>query len=97
MSLLLECARQSKYELTPVSSVLSANGGWKFWVLFAIIFAIAMVSPVLENGWLRIWSASYSEPATHSGLYYIGIYCLITIIGGLSSSPIETFLHEIDT
>lgn len=57
-----------------------ANGGWRFWTLFGLTFGIAMVSPLLENGWLRIWSASYSEPTpTHPALYYIGIYCLVSV------------------
>lgn len=38
-----------------------------------------MLTPVLENGWLRHWSESYlSDTPSHSALYYIGIYCAVS-------------------
>ena len=70
---------------------IAANGGWKYWTLFVVVFGIAMVSPLLENGWLRIWSASYAHPKTHEALYYIGIYSLITLVGVI----VQTLQHAV--
>ncbi|TFK86901.1 ATP-binding cassette transporter [Polyporus arcularius HHB13444] len=64
------------------TSYLAACGGWAYWVTFAFAVGIGATAPVLENGWLRIWSGSYlDEGQRHSPAYYIGIYAAISIFG----------------
>ncbi|KAI0367391.1 multidrug resistance-associated ABC transporter [Pilatotrama ljubarskyi] len=64
------------------ATYLKACGGFGYWTVFLLAMALAALSPVLENGWLRIWSGSYQqsrEPRPAS--YYIGVYAVITGIG----------------
>ncbi|KAI0355834.1 multidrug resistance-associated ABC transporter [Trametes cingulata] len=64
------------------ATYLKACGGYGYWIVFLLAMALAAISPVLENGWLRIWSGSYQQSGEpHPASYYIGIYALITGIG----------------
>ncbi|KAI0074080.1 multidrug resistance-associated ABC transporter [Panus rudis PR-1116 ss-1] len=59
-----------------------ACGGVGFWIAFISSLVLAALSPVAENGWLRVWSGAALEGSpAHSPLYYIGIYALINMIG----------------
>ncbi|KAI0717016.1 multidrug resistance-associated ABC transporter [Earliella scabrosa] len=61
---------------------LKACGGYGYWLTFACALGLAALAPVLENGWLRVWSASYlkdEEPRSPS--FYIAVYAGITAFG----------------
>ncbi|KAI0331721.1 multidrug resistance-associated ABC transporter [Cubamyces sp. BRFM 1775] len=61
---------------------LKACGGWVYWTVFIISLGLAALSPVFENGWLRIWSGSYEQSSTpRPASYYIGVYAAITGVG----------------
>ncbi|OBZ67977.1 ATP-dependent bile acid permease [Grifola frondosa] len=61
---------------------ITACGGYMYWTLFALSLGLAAITPVLENGWLRIWSGSSLEGhQAKSPMYYIGIYAAITTTG----------------
>ncbi|KAI0754233.1 multidrug resistance-associated ABC transporter [Daedaleopsis nitida] len=61
---------------------LSACGGYGYWVIFAVGFALAALAPVLENGWLRVWSGSYlQEVQSRPPSFYISVYAGITAFG----------------
>ncbi|CAL1699089.1 unnamed protein product [Somion occarium] len=61
---------------------IKACGGVVYWTSFVFILVLAALTPVMENGWLKIWSGAALEgSATHSSLFYISIYAGITAIG----------------
>jgi len=61
---------------------VKACGGISYWLVFLVLFLLAAVSPVAENGWLSYWSgAAFSDRKPRSPMYYIGIYAAITGIG----------------
>lgn len=58
---------------------IQACGNKFYWLIFALVFGLAAVSPVLENGWLKTWAAQAREKdSTHDAKYYIGIYALVS-------------------
>ncbi|OJT13873.1 ATP-dependent bile acid permease, partial [Trametes pubescens] len=64
------------------TTYLKSCGGVAYWATFIGALALAALSPVLENGWLRIWSSSYQETGhPRPASYYIGVYAAITGIG----------------
>ncbi|KAI9068084.1 multidrug resistance-associated ABC transporter [Trametes sanguinea] len=64
------------------TTYLKACGGVGYWTVFILALALAALSPVFENGWLRIWSGSYEHSSvSHPASYYIGVYAIITTIG----------------
>ncbi|KAG5641131.1 hypothetical protein DXG03_005945 [Asterophora parasitica] len=67
------------------ATYFSACGNGWYWALFLAVYAIAMLSPVFENGWLRRWtSASFDDEASPS--FYIGVYAAITTLGVVLST-----------
>ncbi|KAF9460036.1 multidrug resistance-associated ABC transporter [Collybia nuda] len=56
-----------------------ACGATPFWVIFILALVLGAMGPVLENGWLKNWSASYSNDAPKGPIYYLGIYAIIII------------------
>ncbi|KIJ23785.1 hypothetical protein M422DRAFT_275570 [Sphaerobolus stellatus SS14] len=59
-----------------------ACGGGVYWTLFVVAMGLATASPVLENGWLKIWSGAVEkDEATRSTVFYISIYAAVTGIG----------------
>ncbi|KAG2008510.1 ATP-binding cassette transporter [Coprinopsis cinerea AmutBmut pab1-1] len=58
-----------------------ACGSPWFWSLFVLVFVLAAVSVVVENNWLRYWSASALENTGGSPIFYIGIYTAINFVG----------------
>ncbi|KAI8972894.1 ATP-binding cassette transporter [Trametes punicea] len=64
------------------AAYLKACGGVGYWTVFTVALALAALSPVFENGWLRIWSGSYEHSSvSHPPSYYIEIYAAITAVG----------------
>ncbi|GJE85249.1 multidrug resistance-associated ABC transporter [Phanerochaete sordida] len=64
------------------TTYLDACGGWAYWVVFGSALIIAAASPVLENGWLKIWSGSALETEEQKpASYYITVYAIITFAG----------------
>lgn len=56
-----------------------ACGPYWYWILFGIIFVLGALSPVAENGWLKVWSGSVLDQDHQKGpTYYIGIYALVS-------------------
>ncbi|KAI0748272.1 multidrug resistance-associated ABC transporter [Daedaleopsis nitida] len=61
---------------------IRACGGYGYWLLFALAMGFAALTPVMENGWLRIWSSSYLDAEQrYTPAFYIGIYALISVTG----------------
>ncbi|KAJ3748238.1 multidrug resistance-associated ABC transporter [Lentinula raphanica] len=59
-----------------------ACGPYWYWLVFAVAYIIAALSPVAENGWLKIWSGSVTDgDHRKSPLFYIGIYALLYFPG----------------
>ncbi|KAJ7826783.1 multidrug resistance-associated ABC transporter [Mycena olivaceomarginata] len=50
--------------------ILACGSGW-YWVLFVLMFLIAAIAPVLENGWLSYWSRGDDS---NSPAFYLTIY-----------------------
>ncbi|KAI0821920.1 multidrug resistance-associated ABC transporter [Trametes gibbosa] len=60
------------------TTYLGACGGYGYWASFAVAIALAALSPVLENGWLRIWSGSYQESTEpRPASYYVEVYAIV--------------------
>ncbi|EIN08192.1 multidrug resistance-associated ABC transporter [Punctularia strigosozonata HHB-11173 SS5] len=62
---------------------IKACGGSFFWTLFIMSLLLAALSPVFENGWLRIWSrdASAEGGSARGPVFYITVYAIVTAVG----------------
>ncbi|KAH8810334.1 multidrug resistance-associated ABC transporter [Flagelloscypha sp. PMI_526] len=60
---------------------LTSFGGYIFWLIFVVIFAVSALVPVAENSWLRYWSSGAINGETKGPIYYISIYTAITLVG----------------
>lgn len=61
---------------------VGASGGKVFWGIFLLALVVASLSPVAENGWIKVWSGAVNRGDTsHLPIYYIRIYALIAIAG----------------
>ncbi|KAF8583290.1 P-loop containing nucleoside triphosphate hydrolase protein [Ramaria rubella] len=59
-----------------------ACGGRLYWSVFVVGMVLAAASPVLENGWLKIWSGAVETgQMTRSTVFYISVYAGVTAIG----------------
>ncbi|KAK7463002.1 hypothetical protein VKT23_007584 [Stygiomarasmius scandens] len=66
------------------TTYIKACGAYGYWLIFAFTFTIAAVTPVAENGWLKIWAGSVQEGSggpDHSASFYIGIYAAVCAVG----------------
>ncbi|KAJ7717035.1 multidrug resistance-associated ABC transporter [Mycena metata] len=62
------------------ATYIKACGGVGYWSMFAIIFIIAALGPVLENGWVSYWSRG---DTSNSAVYYITVYAIVSALLGL--------------
>ncbi|THH26392.1 hypothetical protein EUX98_g7797 [Antrodiella citrinella] len=61
---------------------VKACGGVLYWATFCASLGLAAISPVLENGWLKIWSGATLEGGVvRSPIYYLGIYAAVCAVG----------------
>ncbi|EKM77362.1 hypothetical protein AGABI1DRAFT_130448 [Agaricus bisporus var. burnettii JB137-S8] len=63
--------------------IQACGNGW-YWALFILILIAAALSPVLENSWLRYWSAEAMkamEADRESPVFFITVYTILTGIG----------------
>ncbi|KAJ3746747.1 multidrug resistance-associated ABC transporter [Lentinula detonsa] len=61
---------------------IHACGSYWYWILFGVAYVIAALSPVAENGWLKVWSGSAVDgDHQKSPVYYIGVYALLNFSG----------------
>jgi hypothetical protein len=58
------------------ATYIKATGGFGYWVLFMLIFVVAALSPVLENGWVSYWSRG---DGSKSAVYYITVYAIVSV------------------
>ncbi|PCH35119.1 multidrug resistance-associated ABC transporter [Wolfiporia cocos MD-104 SS10] len=66
---------------------INAFGGYGYWAFFAFALLLAAMSPVAENGWLRIWTGSALESTSpKSPIFYISVYAAITMAGVVLST-----------
>ncbi|TFY65276.1 hypothetical protein EVJ58_g2068 [Rhodofomes roseus] len=64
------------------TTYINACGGYMYWSMFGVALLLAAISPVAENGWLRIWTGSALESAEpRPPSFYISIYAAITGAG----------------
>jgi hypothetical protein len=55
--------------------ILACGSGW-YWVIFVLMFLIAAIAPVLENGWLSYWSRGDDS---NSPAFYLTIYTAVSL------------------
>ncbi|KAJ7185377.1 multidrug resistance-associated ABC transporter [Mycena filopes] len=60
------------------ATYIKACGGMGYWSIFAVVFIIAALGPVLENGWVSYWSRG---DTSNSAVYYITVYAILTTVG----------------
>ncbi|EIN12781.1 multidrug resistance-associated ABC transporter [Punctularia strigosozonata HHB-11173 SS5] len=61
---------------------IKSCGGSVHWAFTIIALLVAAAGPLLENGWLKIWSgASLSSGNTKSPMFYISVYAVIRFLG----------------
>lgn len=58
-----------------------ACGKHWYWALFGVTFIIASLTPVLENTWLRYWSASALRGDGNDPSFYTAVYAVIAGVG----------------
>ncbi|THU79589.1 ATP-binding cassette transporter [Dendrothele bispora CBS 962.96] len=67
------------------TTYVKACGSYGFWLLFVATFTVAAVTPVAENGWLKVWAGSVSEGSgsmgDRSASFYIGVYAAVCGVG----------------
>ncbi|KAL0069231.1 hypothetical protein AAF712_003594 [Marasmius tenuissimus] len=64
------------------SAYFSACGRYWYWILFGTAFFVGALTPVAENGWLRIWSGAVDAGTQdHDAIFYVGVYAAVTIAG----------------
>ncbi|CCM00229.1 uncharacterized protein FIBRA_02257 [Fibroporia radiculosa] len=74
---------------------ISACGGYIYWILFVFSLFLAALSPVAENGWLRVWTGSALESDAPKGpVFYITIYAAITAAGVVLSTVRWIVLYQ---
>nr|GAT54702.1 multidrug resistance-associated ABC transporter protein [Mycena chlorophos] len=63
------------------------------WIVLVLVLLAAAGSPVLENGWLRIWAgSSEAESSSARGpLFYVGVYAALTL-GGLAVKTLRWYI-----
>ncbi|KAF7325781.1 Multidrug resistance-associated ABC transporter protein [Mycena kentingensis (nom. inval.)] len=57
--------------------IKACGAGW-YWVVFVLVFVVAALGPVVENGWIGYWSRG---DGSKEAVYYITIYAIISSIG----------------
>ena len=57
---------------------LTACGSYGYWLTFACALGVAALTPVFENGWLRVWSAAYTSAEPRSPVFYISVYAAVS-------------------
>ncbi|KAG8803549.1 hypothetical protein FRC16_004675 [Serendipita sp. 398] len=61
---------------------VQSAGGSVFWSIFVVALVLASLSPVLENGWIKVWTGAVNRgDNSRTPMTYIWIYCLITMLG----------------
>jgi hypothetical protein len=55
--------------------ILACGSSW-YWVLFVLMFLIAAIAPVLENGWLSYWSRGDDS---NSPVFYLTVYTAVSL------------------
>ncbi|KAJ7108814.1 multidrug resistance-associated ABC transporter [Mycena epipterygia] len=56
--------------------ILACGSGW-YWALFFLVFVVAALAPLMENGWLSYWSRGDDS---NSPLFYLAIYTAVSLI-----------------
>ncbi|KAI0806225.1 multidrug resistance-associated ABC transporter [Irpex lacteus] len=64
------------------TTYLQACGGMWYWVAFSTSLILAAAGPVLQNGWLKVWTGS-TEDTQHAkpASYYMAVYAGINLLG----------------
>ncbi|KAF8888647.1 P-loop containing nucleoside triphosphate hydrolase protein [Infundibulicybe gibba] len=60
---------------------IHACGGLWHWTIFILFLALAAITPVLENNWIRYWSSIPFDGGREGPGFYIAVYAIITSIG----------------
>ncbi|KAK1224806.1 hypothetical protein PQX77_012290, partial [Marasmius sp. AFHP31] len=64
------------------TTYFSACGRYWYWILFGATFLVGALTPVAENGWLRIWSGAVDAGTQdHDAIFYVGVYAAVTLVG----------------
>ncbi|KAJ7785356.1 multidrug resistance-associated ABC transporter [Mycena maculata] len=59
------------------ATYIKACGGAGYWSLFILVFVVAALGPVLENGWVSYWSRG---DESKSAVYYITVYAIVRLL-----------------
>ena len=74
------------------AAYFTACGSYGYWLSFVCSLGLAALSPVLENGWLRVWSGAYVSAEPRSPSFYIGVY---SAVGSSSWFPKYDLMEEL--
>jgi hypothetical protein len=55
--------------------ILACGAGW-YWVIFSVVFILAALAPLMENGWLSYWSRN---DESNSPMFYLSIYAAVRL------------------
>ncbi|KAJ6579193.1 multidrug resistance-associated ABC transporter, partial [Mycena vulgaris] len=56
--------------------IVACGSGW-YWMLFAVVFIVAALAPLMENGWLGYWSGQVDG----SPIFYLSVYVAVSCLG----------------
>ncbi|KAJ6599948.1 P-loop containing nucleoside triphosphate hydrolase protein [Mycena vulgaris] len=71
---------------------MKAWGGYGYWTILVLILLGAACSPLLENGWLKIWSGlSNIQDMPRGPMFYISVYAALTL-GGLGVKTLRWYI-----
>ncbi|KAF7316261.1 Multidrug resistance-associated ABC transporter protein [Mycena indigotica] len=60
------------------ATYIQACGASGYWAIFVLVFVVAALGPVVENGWVSYWSR---DDGSNSAVYYISIYAILSTLG----------------
>ncbi|EPQ52410.1 hypothetical protein GLOTRDRAFT_26339, partial [Gloeophyllum trabeum ATCC 11539] len=62
------------------ATYVKACGDHWYWILFALSLLLATLSPVFENGWLKVWSGTAYSGDARSPVFYISVYAAVRLV-----------------
>ncbi|KAJ7025509.1 multidrug resistance-associated ABC transporter [Mycena alexandri] len=70
--------------------IIGTGTAW-YWSLFALVFILAALGPLFENGWLSYWSRGDDS---NSPFFFLSIYAVVSIMGLIFSTVRYFVLYQ---